>query len=708
MGMIDARLKLEFKQAPSVEVPRAEWERAGEPFSRRYGDVGDEAMALLRRVEEGDAAVWTDAGQESNIRLKRAFHDALGVAQIVFCFCDDLLTRVFELPWWREWEPQLGPILDKLGIGRGQVIRCLLARLPHNTTIPVHHDTGLWVLKSHRVHVPLVTSGQRGDPQREVVFKVGHSEGTLERVVMEHGVAVELNNRAKHFVQNNWDRPRVHLILDYVEPELARALPRSVLSPGQSVFQTRRSIFLEEPPSFRLPDTKLGEEALKERTLAILQLVQRCGAARGQSAAAAAELVDEFKRKVRRYSDGELYADDLVAFCADMCGGDRAAIIELFELKDLALFIQDAERQAALRAAYRRSMDGPRLFLVIGAMKCGTTSLYDYTVQHPNVAAARQKEPHFFDWKWAEVSRWTLSPQQRADAERLVRPPTACPAVAPLAPLVPPAPRALEGQPPQQLQLQLPEHEAHELRLKFMHVFEADKLAARLDRLVAGEATPSYLLGGATAAARVAQVLGCDLRLVVTLREPVARLYSHYQMTADLACSAGQRERRGTVAGKACAQLVEEDLQALAKVGIAHGRDPRTLSDAELARFDADYLAPTMTAGHGSHSYVGRGLYYLQLKLWLRTFSRGNLLVLRLDEIAKNPQAAMDKVFKHLGLAPHKLLDVAPRNTRDYAPMPEQLRKQVADFYAPHNEALQELLGAEFAFVSSAALPKEQ
>ena len=53
--------------------------------------------------------------------------------------------------------------------------------------------------------------------------------------------------------------------------------------------------------------------------------------------------------------------------------------------------------------------------LIIGAMKCGTTSLFDYLSQHPEISPCQQKEPQFFSkynnfqkgfayyqnlWKW--------------------------------------------------------------------------------------------------------------------------------------------------------------------------------------------------------------------------------------------------------------------------------------------------------------------
>ena len=36
-------------------------------------------------------------------------------------------------------------------------------------------------------------------------------------------------------------------------------------------------------------------------------------------------------------------------------------------------------------------------FLIVGAMKSGTTSLFSYLVQHPGIVPPRVKEVHFFD-----------------------------------------------------------------------------------------------------------------------------------------------------------------------------------------------------------------------------------------------------------------------------------------------------------------------
>ena len=40
--------------------------------------------------------------------------------------------------------------------------------------------------------------------------------------------------------------------------------------------------------------------------------------------------------------------------------------------------------------------------LIIGAMKCGTTTLFDLLAQHPQIAPCKPKEPGFFAFE----DRW--------------------------------------------------------------------------------------------------------------------------------------------------------------------------------------------------------------------------------------------------------------------------------------------------------------
>jgi hypothetical protein len=45
-------------------------------------------------------------------------------------------------------------------------------------------------------------------------------------------------------------------------------------------------------------------------------------------------------------------------------------------------------------------------FLIIGAQKCGTSSLAEYLKGHPQIEMASPKEVHFFNFKWDKGIRW--------------------------------------------------------------------------------------------------------------------------------------------------------------------------------------------------------------------------------------------------------------------------------------------------------------
>lgn len=72
--------------------------------------------------------------------------------------------------------------------------------------------------------------------------------------------------------------------------------------------------------------------------------------------------------------------------------------------------------RAALQRAARRAMLAPRRLtagsrglpdaLIIGAQKAGTTSLFQYLVQHPSVLAPAVKEVHYFDLNFERGERW--------------------------------------------------------------------------------------------------------------------------------------------------------------------------------------------------------------------------------------------------------------------------------------------------------------
>ena len=61
-----------------------------------------------------------------------------------------------------------------------------------------------------------------------------------------------------------------------------------------------------------------------------------------------------------------------------------------------------------------------RFCLIIGAMKAGTTSLFAYLSQHPEISPCREKEPSFFSDFYDRGLPWYLSRWDHADREHKV------------------------------------------------------------------------------------------------------------------------------------------------------------------------------------------------------------------------------------------------------------------------------------------------
>lgn len=93
-------------------------------------------------------------------------------------------------------------------------MRCVLAKLRAGQRIPVHVDIGKIIVRTIRIHIPVVTSGQ-------VVMQCNN-----RRYNMKVGEMWVINNGAEHAVYNNDPVvDRIHMICDYLpEPGLLERL----------------------------------------------------------------------------------------------------------------------------------------------------------------------------------------------------------------------------------------------------------------------------------------------------------------------------------------------------------------------------------------------------------------------------------------------------------------------------------------------------
>lgn len=183
-----------------------------------------------------------------------------------------------------------------------------------------------------------------------------------------------------------------------------------------------------------------------------------------------------------------------------------------------------------------------------------------------------------------------------------------------------------------------------------------------------GEASPYYLFH--PLAPRRMHAVVPEAKLIVLLRDPVDRAYSHYQLEV--------RQGYEPLPFEAAIAAEEERLA---------GEVARILDDDTYVSFT-----------HQHYSYLARGRYAEQLERWLARFPRQQLLVLRSETMAEDPGATYRRVTDFLSLAPHPAAAAGPVNEASYPPMAPETRRRLETYFAAPNAALGDLVGPDLTW----------
>jgi hypothetical protein len=249
-------------------------------------------------------------------------------------------------------------------------------------------------------------------------------------------------------------------------------------------------------------------------------------------------------------------------------------------------------------------------FIIAGAQKSGTTSLWAYLCEHPDVVPPITKEMSFFDVNFHRGIDWYRAhfPLQSATRE------SGC------------GIRQLTG-----------ESSAYYM----FHPLAPERIAASLP----------------------------GAKVIVLLRNPVSRAFSHYQLKL--------RRRQETLTFE----------QAIA------AEPERLAGEHEKIVADPNYYS----VAHDRYSYLARGVYIDQVRRWQQHLPPSRLLILESGEFFKNTADVFARVLDFLGLRrwqPDRYGNRFPGKYTDK--MRDATRRQLVDYFAPHNERLYAHLGTRF------------
>jgi Sulfotransferase domain len=257
-------------------------------------------------------------------------------------------------------------------------------------------------------------------------------------------------------------------------------------------------------------------------------------------------------------------------------------------------------------------------YLIIGVKRGGTTSLQQYVTAHPDVIAPNAaKASHYFDVNFNKGWSW---------------------------------------------------YRAHFPRQSWM---DGERAAGR--PVVVGEASPYYCFHPLSIE-RIAARLP-DVRLIIVLRDPVERAWSHYAYES----ARGNEELSFKDALDAEPDRLRGVEERIRQGEVADDRHWRL------------------------HAYLRRGLYAEQVEAVHQHFAPERLKVVVSEELFADPLTVMNDVFSFLGVGSvwsgrFEAINANPKSELDAA-----LRERLAAYYAPHNERLYELIGRRLPWTTPAA-----
>jgi hypothetical protein len=250
-------------------------------------------------------------------------------------------------------------------------------------------------------------------------------------------------------------------------------------------------------------------------------------------------------------------------------------------------------------------------FIVVGAQRCGTSSLFRYLKRHPNISPSIIKEIQFFSINYRKGILW--------------------------------------------------------YRSFFPSLFQKYYFQLILDKkLICGEATPFYIIHP-WAIKLIADTLP-KVKLLLLLRNPVDRAYSHYHHSV----------RRG------CETLKFEDAIAREKERISTEYEKMLKKESNVS------------SSFGVYSYLTRGKYFDQVQRLFKYIPRSRVSILRSEDFFQDPEEILQNVFSFLNVKPYKLPRYKIYGNHGYEKMNPETRQNLIEYFRPFNQRLYEYLGVDF------------
>jgi len=177
-----------------------------------------------------------------------------------------------------------------------------------------------------------------------------------------------------------------------------------------------------------------------------------------------------------------------------------------------------------------------------------------------------------------------------------------------------------------------------------------------------------------------------EAKIIIVLREPVSRAYSHYTMFKNIPNDKSsfeqlkKRWKREGPRNQLLLDLMNKD------VFPSFG----DLINQELKTSTKEYLEP---------SFLRRGFYFEQVKRYIDIFPKNNILILESSQLKNNKIETLNEVIEFLDIS-NKFLENFDMEDKHIGKYSEKIeiedKKMLNDLYVQENEKLFNLIGKKF------------
>ena len=159
------------------------------------------------------------------------------------------------------------------------------------------------------------------------------------------------------------------------------------------------------------------------------------------------------------------------------------------------------------------------------------------------------------------------------------------------------------------------------------------------------------------------------MKLILLLRNPVDRAFSHYK------------------------RKIKNGSEKLSFEEVIEKEKSRINGEQEKMEKNEKYYSPI----YHSLAYITTGLYAIRLKHWLKYFSMKQILILENGEFLREPEKVYNQAIKFLDLPEWKLSTYRKFSKQDLnIEMNPKTREKLLEYCKPFNEELYSLIGKRF------------